>query len=141
MRVFIVLVFAIGLTISATERGLAIELAGKFALVVGNAKYPDGDLPLSAIVNDTRDIADELKRDNFDVESATNLTGDTMRAALDRFYRKIKPGSVALIFFNGFGIQSSRQTYLIPVDAQRGGQSQLVTHSRRTASRHHTRDL
>jgi len=41
-----------------------------------------------------------------------------MRAALDRFYKKIKPGSVALIFFDGFGIQSARQTYLIPVDAQ-----------------------
>jgi tetratricopeptide (TPR) repeat protein len=41
-----------------------------------------------------------------------------MRAALDRFDRKIKPGSVALIFFDGFGIQSARQTYLVPVDAQ-----------------------
>ena len=118
MRFFFVLVFAIGLTFLATEPGLTIESAGKFALVVGNAKYPDSDLTLSEIVNDSQDIADELKRDNFDVERATNLTGDTMRAALDRFYRKIKPGSVALIFFNGFGIQSARQTYLIPVDAQ-----------------------
>ena len=118
MRFCFVLVFAIGLTISATEPGLAIEPAGKFALVVGNAKYPDSDLALSEIVNDSQDIADELKRDNFDVETGTNLTGDAMRAALDRFYRKIKPGSVALIFFDGFGIQSARQTYLIPVDAQ-----------------------
>ena len=118
MRFSFILVFAIGLTISATAPGLAIEPAGKFALVVGNAKYPDSDLALSEILNDSQDIADELKRHNFDVESATNLTGDTMRAALDRFYKKIKPGSVALIFFDGFGIQSARQTYLIPVDAQ-----------------------
>ena len=41
-----------------------------------------------------------------------------MRRAFDRLYGKIKPGSVALIFFSGFGIQSSRQSYMIPVDAQ-----------------------
>jgi lipoprotein NlpI len=41
-----------------------------------------------------------------------------MRRALDRLYGRIKPGSVALIFFSGFGVQSSRQSYMIPVDAQ-----------------------
>jgi len=97
---------------------LANEPAGKFALVVGNAKYPDSDVALPEIVNDIKDVADEFKRDNFDVETGVNLTGDATRAALDRLYRKVKPGSVALVFFGGFGIQSARQTYLIPVDAQ-----------------------
>ena len=41
-----------------------------------------------------------------------------MRRAFDRLYGKIKPGSVALVFFSGFGVQSSRQSYMIPVDAQ-----------------------
>ena len=41
-----------------------------------------------------------------------------MRRAFDRLYGKIKPGSVALIFFSGFGVQSNRQSYMIPVDAQ-----------------------
>ena len=41
-----------------------------------------------------------------------------MRLALNRLYSRIKPGSVALIFFSGYGIQSGRQSYLIPVDAQ-----------------------
>jgi hypothetical protein len=41
-----------------------------------------------------------------------------MRRAFERLYGKIKPGSVALIFFSGFGVQSSRQSYMIPVDAQ-----------------------
>ena len=41
-----------------------------------------------------------------------------MRRAFDELYGKIKPGSVALIFFSGFGVQSSRQSYMIPVDAQ-----------------------
>ena len=49
---------------------------------------------------------------------AENLTGEAMRLALNRFYTRIKTGSVALIFFSGYGIQSGRQSYLIPVDAQ-----------------------
>jgi lipoprotein NlpI len=69
-------------------------------------------------VNDARNIADELKRDGFAVEIGENLTGDGMRKAFDRFYGHIKPGSVALIFFSGYGVQSNRQSYLIPVDAQ-----------------------
>ena len=41
-----------------------------------------------------------------------------MRRAFDRLYGKVKPGSVVLIFFSGFGIQAARQSYMIPVDAQ-----------------------
>jgi lipoprotein NlpI len=90
----------------------------RFALVIGNAKYPDAEAPLKEPINDVKDIADELKRDGFDVETGENLTGDAMRRALDRLYARTKPGSVALMFFSGFGIQSARQSYLIPVDAQ-----------------------
>ncbi|QOZ22635.1 caspase family protein [Bradyrhizobium sp. CCBAU 51753] len=90
----------------------------RFALVIGNAKYPDADAPLKEPINDARDVADELKRDGFAVEVGENLTGDGMRRAFDRLYSKIKPGSVALIFFSGYGIQSNRQSYMIPVDAQ-----------------------
>src|SRR6187402_486086 len=92
--------------------------AERFALVIGNAKYPDAEAPLKEPINDARDIAAELKRDGFDVEVGENLTGDAMRRALEKLYGKIKPGSVALVFFSGFGVQSSRQSYMIPVDAQ-----------------------
>ena len=92
--------------------------ADRFALVIGNAKYPDADAPLKEPINDARDIAEELKRDGFNVEIGENLTGDAMRRAFERLYGRIKPGSVALIFFSGFGVQSSRQSYMIPVDAQ-----------------------
>ena len=90
----------------------------RYALVIGNAKYPDAEAPLKEPINDARDIADELKRDGFNVEIGENLTGEQMRRAFERLYGKIKPGSVALIFFSGFGVQSSRQSYMIPVDAQ-----------------------
>jgi Caspase domain/Tetratricopeptide repeat len=90
----------------------------RFALVIGNAKYPDAEAPLKEPINDARDVADELKRDGFSVEIGENLTGEAMRRAFDKLYGRIKPGSVVLIFFSGFGVQASRQSYMIPVDAQ-----------------------
>jgi hypothetical protein len=90
----------------------------RFALVIGNAKYPDAEAPLKEPINDARDIADELKRDGFSVDTGENLTGEAMRRAFDKLYGRIKPGSIALVFFSGFGVQSNRQSYMIPVDAQ-----------------------
>jgi lipoprotein NlpI len=106
------LIFAIASTTSSLAAG------ERFALVIGNAKYPDAEAPLKEPINDARDVADELKRDGFIVDIGENLTGEAMRRAFDKLYGKIKPGSVALIFFSGFGVQSSRQSYMIPVDAQ-----------------------
>src|ERR1700754_3060557 len=90
----------------------------RFALVIGNAKYPDAEAPLKEPINDARDIAAELKRDGFNVEVGENLTGEAMRHAFDRLYGRIKPGSVVLVFFSGFGVQAARQSYMIPIDAQ-----------------------
>src|SRR5215468_340794 len=41
-----------------------------------------------------------------------------MQRAVDAFMGKIRPGTVALFYFSGYGIQVARQTYLIPVNAQ-----------------------
>lgn len=90
----------------------------KLALVIGNARYPDNEFVLNEVANDIQDVAQELTRSGFTVDRQANLTGDAMRQALERFYARIERGAVALIFFDGFGIQSNRQTYLLPVDAQ-----------------------
>jgi hypothetical protein len=106
------------LIFSAVSIAPTFAAGDRFALVIGNAKYPDAEAPLKEPINDARDVADELKRDGFNVDIGENLTGDAMRRAFDKLYGKIKPGSVVLIFFSGFGVQSSRQSYMIPVDAQ-----------------------
>jgi len=103
---------------SASSIAPSFGVGERFALVIGNAKYPDAEAPLKEPINDARDVADELKRDGFNVDIGENLTGDGMHRAFERLYGKIKPGSVALIFFSGFGVQSNRQSYMIPVDAQ-----------------------
>ncbi|RZN21556.1 caspase family protein, partial [Bradyrhizobium sp. Leo121] len=112
--------FALLLTLIFAVASTAPSFAAgdRFALVIGNAKYPDADAPLKEPINDARDVADELKRDGFNVDIGENLTGEQMRHAFERLYGKIKPGSVVLLFFSGYGIQSSRQSYMIPIDAQ-----------------------
>ena len=112
------LALLVALIFSAVPVSPSFAAGERYALVIGNAKYPDAEAPLKEPINDARDIADELKRDGFNVDIGENLTGEQMRRAFERLYGKIKPGSVALIFFSGFGVQSSRQSYMIPVDAQ-----------------------
>jgi uncharacterized caspase-like protein len=90
----------------------------RVALLIGNAAYPDAEAPLKDPVNNVRALAEELRRSGFDVDIGENLTKEAMRAAIERFYGKIKSGSTALLFFSGYGIQSDRQTYVIPVNAQ-----------------------
>src|SRR3954452_5805996 len=97
---------------------LAQQSDTRVALLIGNAAYPDAEAPLRDPVNNVRSLADELRRTGFDVDIGENLTKEAMRAAIDRFYGKIKPGSTALFFFSGYGIQSDRQTFVIPVNSQ-----------------------
>jgi len=112
LGLFLIALFSLAWTAPSSAAG------DRFALVIGNSKYPDADAPLKEPINDARDVADELKRDGFTVDIGENLTVDGMRRAFERLYGKVKPGSVALIFFSGFGVQSNRQSYMIPVDAQ-----------------------
>src|SRR3981081_4045254 len=118
MRIRLALLATVILSVTPIEPSRAADRGDRFALVIGNSKYPDTEAPLKEPINDARDIAEELKRDGFSVDIGENLTGDGMRRAFERLYGKIKPGSVALIFFSGFGVQSNRQSYMIPVDAQ-----------------------
>src|SRR5262245_48345167 len=90
----------------------------RIALIIGNANYPDAESPLKHPVQDARAIADELKRNGFEVDVGENLTKEATQRAVERFYGKIKNGTSAVFFFSGYGIQTGRQTYLIPVNAQ-----------------------
>jgi Caspase domain/Tetratricopeptide repeat len=119
MNTRFVIAFLLSLVVAATTGSIASAQQGdRFALVIGNAKYPDADIPLKNALNDARAIAKELRREGFDVDIGENLKKDAMRSAFDRLYGKIKSGSVALVFFSGYGIQSNRQSYMIPIDAQ-----------------------
>ncbi len=67
----------------------------RVALLIGNAAYPDAEAPLRDPVNNVRALGEELRQRGFDVDISENLTKEAMRAAIDRFYGKIKSGSTA----------------------------------------------
>jgi formylglycine-generating enzyme required for sulfatase activity len=90
----------------------------RVALLIGNASYPDASTPLSTTIKDTRSLAEELRRDEFDVDVKENIGKEEMRRAIDAFTGKIRSGTAALFYFSGYGIQVARQTYLLPINAQ-----------------------
>ena len=79
LALFLILIFSVAPTAASVA-------ADRFALVIGNSKYPDAEAPLKEPINDARDVADELKRDGFNVEIGENQTGEAMRRAFERLY-------------------------------------------------------
>ncbi|MGA7485921.1 MAG: caspase family protein, partial [Xanthobacteraceae bacterium] len=88
------------------------------ALIIGNESYPDASTPLATTVKDARTLAEEFRRNDFDVDLKENVGKEEMQRAIDAFTGKIRNGTVALFYFSGYGIQVARQTYLLPVNAQ-----------------------
>ncbi|TMJ79234.1 MAG: caspase family protein [Alphaproteobacteria bacterium] len=89
----------------------------RIALVIGNGHYPDANAPLTQPINDARALTMALRRDGFDVEVVEDASKDDMSRAIGRLKSRIKPDSVVMLFFGGYGIQVGRESYMIPVDA------------------------
>jgi uncharacterized caspase-like protein len=62
-------------------------------------------------------LTGSLRRDGFDVDVVEDASKDDMARAVDRLKSKIKPDSVVMLFFGGYGVQLGRESYMIPVDA------------------------
>jgi uncharacterized caspase-like protein len=104
---------AIGTEQSADSAGKS-----RFALVIGNGNYPDAAAPLSQPINDARALTATLRRSGFDVDVVEDASKDDMERAVSRLKSRIKPDSVVMLFFGGYGIQAGRESYMIPVDAR-----------------------
>lgn len=92
--------------------------AGRAALIIANADYPDASAPLSGSLDDAQALAERLRERGFTVTFAANATKVGMGEAVDHFAATIKPGMTALVAFSGYGIQAHHENYLIPTDAQ-----------------------
>ncbi|HEX7920542.1 MAG TPA: caspase family protein, partial [Bradyrhizobium sp.] len=53
----------------------------------------------------------------FDVDVVEDATKDDMFRAVERMKAKIRPDTVVMLFFGGYGVQVGRESYMIPVDA------------------------
>ena len=85
--------------------------------MIGNGHYPDASAPLAQPINDARALTAALRQDGFDVDVVEDASKDDMRRAVARLKSRIRPDSVVMLFFGGYGIQVGRESYMIPVDA------------------------
>jgi uncharacterized caspase-like protein len=103
----------------ATEQSgdAARNRPSRIALVIGNGHYPDANAPLTQPINDARALTASLRRDGFDVDVVEDATKDDMSRAIGRLKTRLRPDSVVMLFFGGYGVQVGRESYMIPVDA------------------------
>src|SRR2546423_5259796 len=97
----------------ATEQGDdASKRVAKLALVIGNGHYPDASAPLAQPINDARGLTAALRGNGFDVDVVEDATRDDMHRALGRLKARIKPDSVVMLFFGGYGVQVGRESFM-----------------------------
>jgi uncharacterized caspase-like protein len=102
----------------ATEQNSDVATkASRVALVIGNGHYPDASEALAQPINDARGLTVALRGKGFDVDVVEDATRDDMARAIGRLKAKIKPDTVVMLFFGGYGVQVGRESFMIPVDA------------------------
>jgi uncharacterized caspase-like protein len=102
----------------ATEQNSDVATkASRVALVIGNGHYPDASEALAQPINDARGLTAALRGKGFDVDVVEDATRDDMARAIGRLKAKIKPDTVVMLFFGGYGVQVGRESFMIPVDA------------------------
>ena len=101
----------------AGQASESVKQASRIALVIGNGHYPDANAPLTQPINDARALTRALRRDGFDVDVVEDASKDDINRAVERLKAKIRPESVVMLFFGGYGVQAGRESYMIPVDA------------------------
>ena len=99
----------------------------RVALVIGNGAYKAS--PLKNPVNDARDMATKLRSLGFVVVERNNLGVKQIGSTLREFRSKLTPGSVALIFYAGHGLQIKGENYLPAVDAEIMGEEDVPNQS------------
>ena len=92
----------------------------RIALVIGNSNYQTAP-KLANPGNDAQSVAQLLNSAGFEVTQATDLTRSDMVRVVQDFSAKVAergPGTVAMIYYAGHGVQVAGENYLLPVDAK-----------------------
>jgi Skp family chaperone for outer membrane proteins len=87
----------------------------RVALVIGNSAYTNS--PLKNPSNDARDMSAKLRSQGFEVVEYSNFKTRQVGGILREFHSKLSPGSVALVFYAGHGMQIKGENYFPAVDA------------------------
>lgn len=125
MRLVRISIFTLGLlalaVTASTGPASAQQQEKRIALVVGNGGYAKA--PLATAANDAGLIAQTLQAAGFDVIGARDLDGDTLRKSFRDFVQKAQaagPGTVAMVYLAGYGLQLAGENYFVPVDSAIG---------------------
>ena len=92
----------------------------RMALVIGNANYQTAP-KLANPGNDAQSMSQLLNSAGFEVTKAIDLTRNDMVRVVQDFTAKVAergPGTVAMIYYAGHGVQIEGENYLLPVDAK-----------------------
>jgi uncharacterized caspase-like protein len=106
----------------------------RIALVVGNGAYAKS--PLATAANDAGLIGQTLQAAGFDVIGARDLDGDTLRKSFRDFIQKAQssgPGTVAMVYLAGYGVQIAGENYFIPVDSSINRDTDVPTEALRVS--------
>ncbi|MCP3404517.1 caspase family protein [Bradyrhizobium sp. CCGB01] len=103
--------------VSTDQVAGSIGQTSRLALVIGNGHYPDASAPLTQSINDARALSSSLRKSGFDVDMVEDATKDDMVRAVNRLKSRIKRDTTVMLFFGGYGVQTGRQSYMLPVDA------------------------
>ena len=88
--------------------------------MIGNANYQTAP-KLANPGNDAQSMSQLLNSAGFEVTQATDLTRKDMVRVVQDFTAKVAergPGTVAMIYYAGHGVQIEGENYLLPVDAK-----------------------
>ena len=109
------------------SQALAQPQETRVALVIGNGSYKNS--PLKNPVNDARDMAAKLRGLGFTVIERNNLVVKQIGGTLREFRSKLTPGSVALVYYAGHGLQIKGDNYFPTVDAEISGEEDVPNQS------------
>jgi uncharacterized caspase-like protein len=73
--------------------------------------------PLQNPVNDSKAVAEQLRKLGFEVIEKQNLGREGFAGVVREFGDKLRGASVGLFYFAGHGLQVKGRNYLVPVDA------------------------
>jgi uncharacterized protein len=90
--------------------------ADRVALVIGMSDYKTV-VKLDNTLNDARGISKTLRDIGFQVTTALDTKGETLRTIVEEFSFRSETADLALIYFAGHGVEVQGENFLIPIDA------------------------
>lgn len=97
----------------------SIDCRPRIALVLANDDYPNEKNDLNGgATKDAVAVAENLKKDGFQLVTGNNMNGIQTRMLVDEFVHRIhnNPHAVSLVYYSGHGGSVDNNNYFLPTD-------------------------